>query len=197
MTDIFKKKSLDNKIQTLLDNFKKTSESYKKELNNILSSYNNSLNDEELYCEEEIDEDLKEKLLNVFTGYIVCCGKGYILKSSNEEIIIDDEIHVIDLVFYNNIFNVNLLVKFINHPIDDESRKNMFDYINYYNDEIKDSEDNFTLGMIIYSGINDASIAYLCNDNINNKYLFDKDELLDILKNIHDFDTDDIEKRNG
>ena len=192
------KKTKDDKIKELFDKMNYNQEQYKKELRKIINPHKNHknnkivdgiLNDPLNYKAPNINENinyhLKEKLLNIFIGYIVCSEKGYQLDKVKEEVILDNKVHYIDLVFYNKKYNSYLLIKFVGSEINDKKRNNMFRYIDDFK-ETSNTNSNI-IGMIVYVDKNNASIAYVGYDNLEMNQLFDKDELLPILKEIYDY----------
>ena len=187
----FKDQSYED-ILKVLTKIENSQQDIQEQLDDIMEIINS--NDSEFIQDDYIfDENQKEKLSKVFTGFITCSNKGYNLEDKNKYLIIKDKKQLIDLIFYNKKHDLHLLVKFTNNKIDDDERKIMFKCIKAFDNEKNIDNIEKTIGMIIYAGDKDASIAYIGYNNINMDDLFDQNDLISILNEAYNSDTNDDE----
>ncbi len=121
------------------------------------------------------ESDLENELLNKLQEFLLELGKGFSFVSRQKRISTDTEHYYIDLVFYNYILKcfviIDLKVKKLSH----KDIGQMDFYVRYFNQEVKQSEDNPTIGIILCSDKDETMVKYtLLNDSKNifaSKYL--------------------------
>lgn len=104
-------------------------------------------------------EHLKEFMLEL--------GRGFSFKGRHIRITINNEHYYPDLVFYNTKLKcyviIDLKVKKTKHK--DIGQMSM--YVNYYDREIKEDDDNNTVGILLSIDKNKTLVDYTLNNNSN------------------------------
>ncbi|WP_440993215.1 PDDEXK nuclease domain-containing protein [Cysteiniphilum litorale] len=117
------------------------------------------------------ESDLESAILDHLQEFLLEMGKGFAFVSRQKRITMDGEYFRPDLVFYHTILKAYCIIdikagKRINHG----DVGQMMMYVNYYDREIKQSDDNPTIGLLLCAGENEAAVKYTLPED--NKQIF-------------------------
>ena len=141
-----------------------------------------------------LENDLEKSLINHLSQFLMELGKGFMYAGNQVRITLDNNTHYyVDLVFYNKILKSYVLIDLKIDDMKPEYAGQMNMYINYYNKEIKDEDDNETIGIILCTGKNGVTLQYALG-GLSNKifastytyYIPDKDVLIDEVERVID-----------
>lgn len=117
------------------------------------------------------ESDLETAIIDHLQEFLLEMGKGFAFVSRQKRITMDGEYFRPDLVFYHTILKAYCIIdiksgKRINHG--DVGQMTM--YVNYFDREIKQSDDNPTIGLLLCAKENEAAVKYTLPED--NKQIF-------------------------
>ena len=142
-----------------------------------------------------LERDLESNLLEHIQEFLLELGRGFSFVSRQKRIDVDGDNFYIDLVFYNYVLKCFVLIDLKLDKLTHQDIGQMDFYIRYFDNEIKEKEDNPTIGIILCSDKKDTIVKYsVLNDNKNlfaSKYQFylptEKELALEIKKQKAEF----------
>lgn len=130
------------------------------------------------------ESDFESAIINKLEEFLKELGKGFLFYSRQFRITFDEEHNHIDLVFYHRILRCFILIDLKIGELQHKDIGQMQMYVNYFDDEIKEAEENKTIGIILCKNKKASIVKYtLPKDNKQifaskyKIYLPDKDEL--------------------
>ena len=112
------------------------------------------------------EADLEQGLIDKIQAFLLELGKGFCFAGRQERISAEDEHFYIDLVFYNYILKCFLLIDLKTGKLTHQDIGQMDMYVRYYVDQVRQEDDNPTIGLILCSEKNHALAKYsLLNDS--------------------------------
>ena len=115
-----------------------------------------------------LEKDLESNLLEHISEFLLELGRGFSFVSRQKRIDVDGDNFYIDLVFYNYVLKCFVLIDLKLDKLTHQDIGQMDFYVRYYDNEIKDSQDNPTIGIILCSDKKDTIVKYsVLNDNNN------------------------------
>lgn len=139
-----------------------------------------SLKEHESYSEN----DLETAILNKLEYFLKELGKGFLFVDRQYRITLDEEHFHIDLVFYQRLLRCFILIDLKIGELQHKDIGQMQMYVNYFDDEIKEPEENKTIGIILCKNKKESIVKYTLPKGSNQifaskykTYLPDKDEL--------------------
>ncbi len=117
------------------------------------------------------ESDLETAIIDHLQDFLLEMGKGFAFVSRQKRITMDGEYFRPDLVFYHTILKAYCIIdiksgKRINHG--DVGQMTM--YVNYFDREIKQPDDNPTVGLLLCAKENEAAVKYTLPED--NKQIF-------------------------
>lgn len=106
------------------------------------------------------EQQLETELLNKLQHFLLELGKGFSFVARQKRISADGDHFYIDLVFYNYILKCFVLIDLKTTKLTHQDIGQMDFYIRYYEDQIKQKEDNPTIGIILCSEKNQTIAKY-------------------------------------
>ncbi|MBS1512013.1 MAG: DUF1016 family protein [Bacteroidetes bacterium] len=106
------------------------------------------------------EHDLETELLNKLKHFLLELGKGFSFIARQQKIKADGEHFFIDLVFYNYILKCFVLIDLKTAKLTHQDIGQMDFYMRYYEDKVRQKEDNPTLGIILCSEKNETIAKY-------------------------------------
>jgi predicted nuclease of restriction endonuclease-like (RecB) superfamily len=144
------------------------------------------LKEESVYTETE----LETALINKLEHFLLELGKGFLFHSRQQRISFDGDNFYIDLVFYNRILKCFVLIDLKIGELKHQDIGQMQMYVNFYDREIKEKEENKTVGIVLCKQTNKAVVEYTLPKDNNQifareykLYLPSKKQLQDLLLN--------------
>lgn len=124
------------------------------------------LKEEKAYSESELEEAIIDKLEH----FLLELGKGFTFVARQQRISFDERHFYIDLVFYNRMLKCFVLVDLKIGDIKHQDLGQMQMYVNYYDRNIKLTEENNTIGIILCKDKSDTLVEITLPKN--NKQIF-------------------------
>ncbi|MBI4682953.1 MAG: DUF1016 family protein, partial [Nitrospirae bacterium] len=97
-------------------------------------------------------------------------GKGFSFIARQKRISLDGDHFYIDLVFYNYILKCFVLIDLKIGKLTHQDIGQMDFYVRYFEKEVKQAEDNPTIGLILCAEKNDAMAKYTLLENSKNLF---------------------------
>ena len=118
------------------------------------------------------ENDLETAIIDNLGKFLLELGKGFSFVARQQRFSADTDHFYIDLVFYNRLLKCFVLFDLKIGKIKHQDIGQMQMYVNYYDREIKTSEENPTIGIILCKEKHDFVIKYTLP--VNNNQLFAK-----------------------
>lgn len=108
-----------------------------------------------------LESDLEKSLIQNLPSFLMELGKGFMYVGNQKRITLDNNTHYyVDLVFYNKILKSYVLIDLKMTDMKPEYVGQINMYLNYFNNEVRDSNDNETIGIILCKGKNEITMEY-------------------------------------
>lgn len=115
-----------------------------------------------------LEKDLESNLLEHISEFLLELGRGFSFVSRQKRIDVDGDNFYIDLVFYNYVLKCFVLIDLKLNKLTHQDIGQMDFYVRYFDNEIKEENDNPTIGIILCSDKKDTIVKYsVLNDNNN------------------------------
>lgn len=115
---------------------------------------------------EYLEDDLEKNILKHLREFLLELGKGFAFVGNQVRLTLDTEHYYPDLVFYNRILKCFVIVELKIGKVSHKDIGQMQMYVNYYDREIKSSEENKTIGILLSTNKNETIVKYtLPEDN--------------------------------
>ncbi|MFA5780125.1 MAG: PDDEXK nuclease domain-containing protein [Elusimicrobiota bacterium] len=112
------------------------------------------------------ESKLEQALIDNLSNFLLELGKGFTFVSRQKRITLDGDHFYIDIVFYNTILKCYVIIDLKIGKLAHQDIGQMQMYVNYYDREVKQSDDNPTVGLILCEDKKDAVVRYtLSKDN--------------------------------
>jgi len=129
------------------------------------------LKEETSYSENQ----LELSIINHLQTFLLEMGKGFCFEARQKRITFDNTHYYIDLVFYHRILRCNILIDLKLGEFSHADAGQMNVYLNYYNENEKNEDDNPPIGIILCANKNESLVKYattgLSQQIFVNKYL--------------------------
>ncbi|WP_317046756.1 PDDEXK nuclease domain-containing protein [Pedobacter paludis] len=119
------------------------------------------LPDEKSYSENELEQKLIDKLEH----FLLELGTGFTFVARQNRISFDEKHFKIDLVFYNRILKCFVLIDLKIGELKHQDIGQMQMYVNYYDREVKLSDENRTIGIILCQDKSEAVVQFTLPEN--------------------------------
>lgn len=108
-----------------------------------------------------VDEStLENALLDHLQEFLLELGTGFCFESRQKRILIGDDWHHVDLVFYHRLLKCHVLVdlKVEEFKLDHAGQIN--GYVNYFKENVQTQSDNPPVGLLLCTGQHEAAVRY-------------------------------------
>lgn len=113
-----------------------------------------------------LESDLEKNILNHLKEFLLELGKGFTYVGNQVRITLETEHYYPDLVFYNRILKCFVIIDLKIGKVTHKDIGQMQMYVNYYDREIKDNNENKTIGILLSTDKNETIVKYtLPEDN--------------------------------
>jgi RecB family endonuclease NucS len=123
------------------------------------------------------EKDLETAILNHLQDFIQELGLGFCFEYRQKRILIDDEYFFIDLVFYHRILKCHVVVELKVDAFKHEYLSQLNTYVAYFNAEVKRSDDNPAIGILLCTEKGNKLVEYatagMDNQLFVSKYLLE------------------------
>ena len=111
---------------------------------------------------------LEERMITHLKQFLLELGKGFTFVARQQRMSIEDEHYYIDLVFYNRILRCFVLMELKIGKLTHQDLGQLQMYVNYYDREVKQPEENQTIGILLCADKKDAIVRYTLPENVKN-----------------------------
>lgn len=103
---------------------------------------------------------MEQAIINHLQAFLIELGKGFCFEARQKRITFDNTHYYIDLVFYHRILKCNILIDLKLGEFTHADSGQMNVYLNYYNENEKQENDNPPIGLILCAGKNENLVKY-------------------------------------
>ena len=107
-----------------------------------------------------LETDLEQGLIDKLHNFLLELGKGFSFVARQKRITVEDDHYYIDLVFYNYILKCFVIIDLKVGKLTHQDIGQMDFYVRYFEKEIRQAEDNPTIGLILCAQKNEAMAKY-------------------------------------
>jgi len=112
-----------------------------------------------------LERDLEQALIDQLREFLLELGRGFSFVARQQRITIDGDHYYVDLVFYNYLLKCFVLVDLKAGKLAHGDLGQMDFYVRYYEKEVRQSDDNPTIGLILCAEKNEAMARYTLLEN--------------------------------
>ena len=132
-----------------------------------------------------MESDLEKALVQQIEKFLLELGRGFMFVGTQQRITLNNIHRYVDMVFYNKILRAYVLIELKTTKFLPEAVGQLNAYLNYYNAEINDENDNPPIGIILCTDKESVDAEYalggLSNNIFASRYVYyipNKDELI-------------------
>lgn len=138
-----------------------------------------------------LEKDLEYKLIRHIEDFLLELGRGFMFVGSQQRITLNNIHYYVDMVFYNKILKAYVLIDLKMGKLKPENIGQMNMYLNYYNLEVNDEDDNEPMGIILCADKDEIAAEYALG-GLNNQifaskytlYIPEKEKLIKEVENV-------------
>lgn len=119
------------------------------------------LSEKSVYSESDLEQELIDKLEH----FLLELGNGFTFVARQKRISAEEKHFKIDLVFYNRILKCFVLIDLKIGELKHQDIGQMQMYVNYYDREVRLSDENKTIGIILCQDKSEAIVRYTLPEN--------------------------------
>lgn len=113
-----------------------------------------------------LENDIEKNILEHLKEFLLELGKGFSYVGNQVRLTLDDEHFYPDLVFYNRLLKCFVIIDLKIGKVTHKDIGQMQMYFNYYDREIKQDDENSTIGILLSTNKNETIVKYtLPKDN--------------------------------
>lgn len=116
------------------------------------------------------ESNLEQALIENLSKFLLELGRGFTFVARQKRISLDGDHFYIDLVFYHAILKCYVLIDLKVGKLTHQDLGQLQMYVNYYDHEIKNKDDNQTIGLLLCEHKKDAVVRYTLSQK--NKQIF-------------------------
>lgn len=117
-----------------------------------------------------LENDIEKNILEHLKEFLLELGKGFSYVGNQVRLTVDDEHFYPDLVFYNRLLKCFVIIDLKIGKVTHKDIGQMQMYVNYYDREIKQHDENSTIGILLSTNKNETIVKYTFPEN--NKTIF-------------------------
>jgi len=106
------------------------------------------------------ESELEQALINHLQAFLLEMGNGFCFEARQKRVLIGEDWHFVDLVFYHRILKCHILVDLKTEAFKPAFAGNMNAYLNLFKQEIMSIGDQPPVGLLLCTGKNDAAVRY-------------------------------------
>ncbi len=103
---------------------------------------------------------LESALISNLQKFLLELGKGFSFVARQRRLSLQGDHFYADLVFYHVILKCYIILEIKTKPLKHEDLGQMLLYVNYFDKEVKDDNDNPTIGLVLCTEKNDTMVKY-------------------------------------
>lgn len=132
-----------------------------------------------------MESDLEEALVEQIEKFLLELGRGFMFVGTQQRVTVNNTHYYVDMVFYNKPLKSYVLIELKTTKLMPEAAGQLNMYLNYYEQEINDEDDNKPIGIILCTDKDALTAEYalggLANNIFASKYTYyipDKERLV-------------------
>ena len=132
-----------------------------------------------------MESDLEKALIEQIERFLLELGRGFMFVGTQQRVTINNTHYYVDMVFYNKPLKSYVLIELKTTKLMPEAAGQLNMYLNYYENEVNDEDDNKPIGIILCTDKEALTVEYalggLSNNIFASKYTYyipDKDKLI-------------------
>ncbi|MFI3307292.1 MAG: PDDEXK nuclease domain-containing protein [Mycoplasmatota bacterium] len=148
-----------------------------------------------------LESDLEKSLIKQIEKFLLELGRGFMFVGSQQRITIDNDHYYADMVFYNKPLKAYVIIELKTSKLMASAIGQLNMYLNYYEKEVNDVDDNKPIGIILCTDKNNVSAEYALGGMDNNifaskytMYIPNKEklqaEVLKVVESINNYDNE-------
>ena len=106
------------------------------------------------------ESELEQALIDHLHTFLLELGNGFCFEARQKRVLIGDDWHFVDLVFYHRILKCHVLIDLKTEAFKPAFAGNMNAYLNYFKEEIKNLGDQPPVGLLLCTSKNDSAVRY-------------------------------------
>lgn len=110
------------------------------------------------------ETDLETAIINNLQDFLMELGRGFAFMGRQKRITFDNDHYYADLVFYHVVLKCYVIVDLKTHKLSHADLGQMQLYVNYYDREIKMSNDNPTIGLVLCTQKSNSMVNYMLGE---------------------------------
>lgn len=114
------------------------------------------------------EKNLEQALMDKLQDFILELGRGFAFVSRQYRINVEEDNYYVDLVFYNYILKCFLLIDLKTTKLNHQDIGQMDFYVRYFEKEVRQHNDNPTIGLILCADKNNKMVKYTLLDESKN-----------------------------
>ena len=114
-----------------------------------------------------LENDLEKNILEHLKEFLLELGKGFTYVGNQVRITLDTEHFYPDLVFYNRILNCFVIIDLKIGKVSHKDIGQMQMYVNYYDRNVKNNNENKTIGILLSTDKNETIVKYTLPEDNN------------------------------
>lgn len=107
---------------------------------------------------------LETALINNLQNFLLELGRGFAFVGRQKRLTFDNNHYYADLVFYHVILKCYVIVELVCHPVTHADLGQVQLYVNYFDSEVKQENDNPTIGLVLCTSKSDTMVKYMLGD---------------------------------
>jgi hypothetical protein len=104
------------------------------------------------------ESDLESALITHLESFLLELGKGFLFEARQKRFTFDGDHYFLDLVFYNRLLRCYVVIDLKLDKLTHQDLGQMQMYVNYYDREVKLSDENPTVGLLLCKEKKDAVV---------------------------------------
>jgi predicted nuclease of restriction endonuclease-like (RecB) superfamily len=108
-----------------------------------------------------VDEEVLEKaLLSQLQNFLLELGRGFCFEARQKRVLIGDEWHFVDLVFYHRLLRCHILIDLKTEKFKPDHAGQMNAYVNFYRENQQGEHDAPPVGLLLCTEKNETAVRY-------------------------------------
>lgn len=141
-----------------------------------------------------LESDLEKNILKHLKEFLLELGKGFMFVGSQVRITLEEDHFYPDLVFYNRLLKCFVIIDLKIGEITHQDIGQMQMYVNYYDRDVKNNDENQTVGILLSTKRNKTVVKYTLP--LDNKNIFASEYKLHLPTEQELIDAIEEEKKN-
>ena len=115
-----------------------------------------------------MESDLERALVQQIEKFLLELGRGFMFVGTQQRVTLNNTHYYVDMVFYNKILRAYVLIELKTTKLTPEAAGQINMYLNYYDAEVNDPDDNPPIGIILCTDKDSITAEYALGGLSNN-----------------------------